>query len=83
MGTFTYAYTIIEGNANRPTTKVLAIQFSNSAVRILSRKVFENTEALLSDAATDEYEAYPWPTASRSMSAKETLPASRPKSFKS
>lgn len=79
------AYNIIVGNANGTTTKFLAVQVFDCTVRIFSREILEDSGTISRSirSITIFSNTYPCPGKSRSISAKETLPASLPKSFKS
>jgi hypothetical protein len=79
------AYNIVVGNANRTTTKFLVVQVFDCTVRVFSRKILKNADTILQSvrSITIHSNPYPCPGRSLSISAKETLPASLPKSFKS
>lgn len=81
-----YAYRIINGYTDRPAAELLAVQFLDSTISILTGKILKypsEYERQSFGHGVCAHEAHPWPGKSRSISANETLPASRPKSFKS
>lgn len=77
-------YVFLQGDSDRLTTKILAVKFFDRSISILSGNVFQNA-VILNQRCRDESRSrtHPVPTLSRSISAKDTLPASRPKSLRS